>query len=89
MGYERIKTYYDLIASDYSELTEEDVNRKRFVEALPESVVTALAVRAAKIRDEVMRLEAERDTILDFLNGCCWQKFCPPFEYPTKDGDTD
>ena len=83
------KDYYDLISTDYIDLSDEERNRKLFCEALPDSVVAALAVRAEKIRDEVMRLEKERDEIIDFLNGHDWQDFYPPFEYPTKDGDAE
>lgn len=83
------KDYYDLVSTDYKELTDEERRRKLFCESLPESVVATLAVRAEKIRDEVMRLEKERDEIIDFLNGHDWQNFCPPFEYPTKDGDAE
>lgn len=83
------KDYYDLVSTDYIDLSDEERMRKLFCEALPDSVVAALAVRAEKIRDEVMRLEKERDEIIDFLNGYCWQDFCPPFEYNTKDGDAE
>ena len=83
------KDYYDLVSTDYKELTDEERRRKLFCESLPESVVAALAVRAEKIRDEVMRLEKERDEIIDFLNGYCWRDFCPPFEYNTEDGDAE
>lgn len=86
---ERTKAYYDLISADYSELTDDERKRKLFCEALPESVVAALTVRAEKIRDEVLRLEKERDEIIDFLNGFCWMDFCPPFEYIDKDGDAE
>lgn len=82
------KDYYDLVSTDYRDLSDEERKRKLFCEALPDSVVAALAVRAEKIRDEVMRLEKERDEIIDFLNGYCWREFTP-FEYPTKDGDAE
>lgn len=83
------KDYYDLVSTDYIDLSDEERMRKLFCEALPDSVVAALAVRAEKIRDEVMRLEKERDEIIDFLNGYGWRDFCPPFEYPAKDGDDE
>ena len=41
-----IKSYYNLLASDNSELTTEELARKRFCEALPDSVVTALTMKA-------------------------------------------
>lgn len=84
------KTYYDLIAADYADLTDEERKRKLFCEAIPESVASTLAVRAERIRDEVMRLEKERDEIIEFLYGYKWMDFCPPFESDsTKDGDDD
>lgn len=84
------KDYYDLISTDYAALSDEDRKRKLFCEALPESVVAVLAVRAEKIKDEVMRLEKERDEIMDFLNGYDWSDFFRPFEsYKTKDGDDE
>lgn len=83
------KDYYDLVSTDYKDLTDEERKRKLFCESLPDSVVAALAVRAEKIRDEVIRLEKERDEIIDFLNGYDWRDFCPPFEYPAEDGDAE
>lgn len=64
-----IKSYYNLLATDNSELTTEELARKRFCEALPESVVTALTIKAEELRKEVLRLEKQRDEIIDFLNG--------------------
>lgn len=83
------KGYYDLISTDYDKLTDEERKRKLFCEALPDSVVAALVVRSEKILEEVKRLEKERDEIIDFLNGHDWQDFCPPFDYPVKEGDAE
>ena len=83
-----LKPYSELILADESELTDEEVHRKQFCESLPDTVVTALVLRAEALRKEVMRIEQERDEIIDFLNGYCWRDFSP-FEYPKKDGDAE
>ncbi len=78
------KSYYNLLATDNSELTTEELARKRFCEALPDSVVTALTIKAEELRKEVMRLEKQRDEIIDFLNGFN----CGDF-FDVKEGDAD
>lgn len=79
-----IKSYYNLLATDNSELTTEELARKRFCEAIPASVVTALTIKAEELRKEVMRLEKQRDEIIDFLNGFNYADFIG-----VKEGDTD
>lgn len=83
-----IKPYSELILADDSELTDEERHRRQFCEALPDSVVAALALRSERIREEVMRLEKERDEIIDFLNGYNWQDFLPRFG-DKKDGESE
>lgn len=80
------KSYYNLIATDDCDLTREEILRKRFCEALPKSVVTALLLKAGEISKEVVRLEKQRDEILDFLNGYNYADFMIEDE---KDGEAE
>ena len=80
-----IKSYYNLLATDDCELTAEERARKRFCEALPASVVTALVFKAEELRKEVMRIEKQRDEIIDFLNGFNYGDFIAGKE----EGDAD
>ncbi len=87
------KTYYQLINADYGELTEDEKSRKRFVESIPPSVVSALTMKAEQIRAQVMSLEADRDAILDFLSGYWWEGWQDYIHNPShaleKDGDDE
>ena len=95
----KYKPYSELIWADDSQLTDEEINRKRFCESIPDSVVSALAVRADNIANEVKRLEKERDEIIDFVNGCYWHYFLNNYDWQdlprpfvgntTKDGDAE
>lgn len=82
------KSYYNLIATDDCELTGEEICRKRFCQALPQSVVTTLLLKVGELSKEVMRLEQQRDEIIDFLNGCRYADFLQHQE-DQKDGDTN
>lgn len=81
------KSYYNLLTADDGDLTAEELGRKRFCEALPKPVVTSLLLKAGELSKEVVRLERERDEILDFLNGYNYADFLQTADQ--KDGDAD
>lgn len=63
------KRFYNLLATDDDDLTDDELLRKRWCEQLPTSVVSVLTARICEKQAEVMRIEKEIDELSDYLDG--------------------
>ena len=68
-GAPRIMTRDELLAAEYSKLSEEDKARYIRCRAIPDIVVKLCGEEYGRLRVEVMERESQMDTICDFLNG--------------------
>ena len=63
------RNYRELLADRDNIKDHDEMIRLYRIEAIPEAVRVILENRAADLREEIMRLEKERDQIINFLNG--------------------
>lgn len=74
-----IKDYHQLKETPPEQMTPDEAERFLRADTIPESVRSALEVKAASLMTEVMRIEKKRDEILDYLNGF-WNTDGRPFD---------
>ena len=63
------RTYHQLLTLDEYELSSYEKERLANIRKIPDKVRETLEIRAEELRKNIIDLEAERDNIIDFLNG--------------------
>lgn len=63
------RPYFTLLNLGDDELTHDEKKRLVNIKKIPYTVQATLESRAEELQKKVMALEAERDEIIDFLNG--------------------
>lgn len=64
-----IKNIFQIELTPEEERTEDEKIRFARVNSLPKTLRDTMEEKAKDLLDDIMKLEAERDKILDFLNG--------------------
>lgn len=64
-----MKTYYDLLTKPAMELTYDEKRQLERADKIPPSARSICEARVTKITAEIVKLEEERDELVDWLNG--------------------